>query len=66
MSIFSFICYIYEKKSSKSETNSGKSNALNSEKGCFKVVKNNDEKTKSNNRKNLLNLNLIILIIIVI
>ena len=54
MSIFSFIYYIYEKKSSKSESNIGKPNDLNSEKGCFKDVKNNDEKTKYNN-KNLLN-----------
>jgi len=65
MSIFSFICYIYEKKSSKSESNIGESNDLNSEKGCFKDVKNNDEKTKYNN-KNILNLNIFITLFILI
>jgi len=56
MLIFSFIIYIYEKKSSKSESNIGKSNASKSEKGCFKVIKNNNEKNNNNN-KILLNLN---------
>ena len=64
MSVFSYICYIYEKRSSRSESNFGKSNDLNSEKGCFKDVKNNDEKIKYNNRKIFLNLNILITITI--
>jgi hypothetical protein len=65
--IFSLIFYIYEKKVSKSESNIGKSNDSNSEKGCFEVVKNNDERKKQiNNRKNLLNIIIIIAFCLII
>lgn len=60
MLIFSFIIYIYEKKSSKSESNIGKSNASRSEKGCFKAIKNNNEKNNNNNKIRL-NLNILII-----
>ena len=71
MLIFSIIFYIYEKKSSKSETNFEKSdtiyssNSSNSDKGCFGVIKDNDEKKKKlNETKNYSNLNIIIIVII--
>ena len=71
MMIFSIIFYIYEKKSSKSESNFEKSdnlnssNSSNSDKGCFGVIKDNDEKKKKlNETKNYSNLNIIIIVII--
>ena len=64
MLIFSFIFYIYEKKSSKSELNMEKSNASKSEKGCFKDIKNVNEKKEYDNKKILLNLNILIIIAI--
>ena len=65
--IFSLVFYIYEKKVSKSESNIGKSNDSNPEKGCFEVVKNNDERKKQiNNKKILLNIIIIIAFCLII
>ena len=65
--IFSMIFYIYEKKVSKSELIIGQSNDSNLEKGCFEVVKYNDErKKKINNKKNLLNIIIIIAFCLII
>ncbi len=67
MLIFSLIFYIYEKKSSKNISNNGKSNDLISGKGCFEVIKINDERKKNiNNKKNLLNILIIIAICLII
>jgi len=61
--IFSFILYKYEKKSSESKQNVGETNDLNSERGCFEVIKMNDERKKNlNNKKFFLYLNIIIVI----
>jgi len=63
--IFSIIFYLYEKKYSKIESNIEKSATSNSDKGCFRVIKGNDErKKKLNERKNYSILNLIIIVII--
>ena len=71
MMIFSIIFYIYEKRSSKSETNFEKSdtiyssNSSNSDKGCFGVIKDNDEKKKKlDESKNYSNLYIILIVII--
>jgi len=62
--IFSFIFYIYEKKSFKRKLNTEKSNNSIFDKGCFEVIKNNNEKKKNINKENILNLNFIITITI--
>ena len=49
--VFSFIFYIYEKKSSKSVSNNENASSSNSEKGCFEVIKNNDERKNNVNKK---------------
>ena len=68
MLIFSIIFYIYEIKSSKSESNiekSDTSNSPNSDKGCFGVIKDDDErKKKLKESKNHSNLYIIIIVII--
>ena len=63
MFIFSCILNIYEYKISKRDLNSCKSNASKSEKGCFENIKINErKKEKLNNRKNFLNILIIIII----
>ena len=68
MLIFSIIFYIYEIKSSKSESNIEQldtSNYSNSNKGCFGVIKDDDErKKKLKESKNHSNLYIIIIVII--
>ena len=61
--IFSCILNKYENKLSKSKSNFDKLNASNSDKGCFKSIKINEEiKGKLNNKKNLLNILIIVII----
>ena len=64
MFIFSCILHKYGKNLSKSESNIDKSNSSNSDKGCFKVVKMNDEKKAKLNNKNKKLLNVFIIVII--
>ena len=68
MLVFSFIFYIYEKKSSKSisnVSNTENASSSNSQKGCFEVIKNNDERKNNVNKKKIsLNLNILIVITI--
>mgnify|MGYP006873062716 CR=1 FL=1 len=55
--VLSTILYIFEKKMSKNESNIEKLNDETPEKGCFKNIKYiEDEKIKSQKRKNLLNI----------
>ena len=66
MLVFSCILYIYESKLSRRKSNFDKLNDSNSEKGCFKIIKINEDnkKEKLNNRKNILNILIIIILII--
>ena len=59
--VFAFIFYLYEKKVSRNESITPELNQENSEKGCFKNVKDfEDEKMKNTNKKsNFLNIILI-------
>jgi len=65
--VFSFILYIYEKKSFKRELNTEKSDNSSFNKGCFEVIKNNNERKKNINKKeNILNSIIIIVIFSII
>jgi len=57
--IFSFIYYIYEKKSFKRKINTDQSNNSIFNRGCFETIKNNNERKKNINKKKY-NLNIII------
>jgi len=66
MLVFSCILNIYESNLSKRKSNFDKLNDSNSEKGCFKIIKINEDnkKEKLNNRKNILNIIIIVILII--
>ena len=67
MILFSFFFYIFEKKYFKSESNTEKSNALISEKGCFEAIKNDDKRLqKINKKKNILNFLVIIVVCLIL
>jgi len=62
MFLFSFILNIYENKFFKEDLNSCELKTSNSEKGCFQIIKINEEsRQKLNNKKNLLKILIIII-----
>ena len=58
---FGFIFYLYEKKVSRNESITPKLNQENSEKGCFKNVKDFEDEKLKNTNKNRLFLNILLI-----